>query len=120
MRGEGRILLLGDFNCIIEERDAETNTQRKLEPSLEVLTREFNLVDVWRERNPNKVEYTWGRPGSGSSRLDRGYLSRELLVGVTQVEHLVSTSDHKAVWLEMEVEDLHLPLPPYREAPGLL
>ena len=39
----------------------------------------YDLLDIWRHRNPNKREYTYYRKSEGrASRMDRIYLSDSL------------------------------------------
>ena len=64
----------------------------------------MGLSDVFRSKHPASSEFTFFRPGCTSSRLDRVYLSSNLISTVTQICHLASLSDHMAVKMSLRVD----------------
>ena len=61
--------------------------------TLSDLVRLKNFRDVYRYVYPSGVEFTFHRPHVASSRLDRFYISSELLHCVNLVQHVASLSD---------------------------
>ena len=105
-------ILGGDFNAVFDRtRDRRGSdaavTVRDSFVSLELIFREFCVLDVWRHLHPDLRAYTWQKPdGSLSSRIDLiGFPSTWL--------HLVSScpivpcpfSDHDAVFLGFSIAE---------------
>lgn len=74
----------------------------------------LGLVDVFRELNPNKAEYTWfsnthdSRAANRGMRIDAFIISKELLPFVTDMRHiydpeLICGSDHNPILLEINI-----------------
>jgi exonuclease III len=95
--GVGRPILVGDWNCVLDDRDVELGVKGKKNVQLEELVKEFNYVDVFRVLYPDKLEFTWWRPRNSAARLDRMYVPRELVEKLVAVEHVVSLSDHHSL-----------------------
>ena len=96
----------GDFNCILKPIDVENGTgfnQKKCPQLLDLLNIK-SLRDVFRHFNPNRREYTFFRTSCAPSRLDRFYVSQELLQRVNSVQHVASLSDHCGVLLDMRFQ----------------
>ena len=57
------IILAGDFNTVlnpsIEKKNGRKDTSKKCQISLNNLIFNNNLIDIWRENNPNLLQYTW-------------------------------------------------------------
>lgn len=66
------VILGGDFNCVLEDRDQQPTANKCLE--LQTLVRELKLVDVWRHLHPHDDSFTFYH-ATGASRLDRIYVS---------------------------------------------
>ena len=77
----------------------------------------FLLLDIWRELNPNKTQFTWKRKHkiNESTRIDYFLISPELR---TQIESadirpvIISHTDHQAISLKIKIKivlpvDLH-------------
>ena len=105
-------ILCGDFNAIFDRaKDRRGSdpavTVRESLVSLELLFREFCVLDVWRHLPPDLCAYTWLKPdGSLSSSI--------YLIGLTSTWlHLVSScsivpcpfSDHDAVFLDFSIPE---------------
>ena len=99
----------GDFNCVLQATDVEDGIgfQQKNCPQLADLVKAKKLKDVFRYLNPLSKEFTFFRTASAPSRLDRFYLSFDILVRVLQVEHVAS--DHCGVVMELILVDISTP-----------
>ena len=101
----------GDFNCILKPIDVENGTgfMQKKCPQLDDLVKGKNLHDIFRVLHPGTHEYTFFRASAAPSRLDRFYLSHDLLNKVSFVEHIASLSDHCGVLLEIVLQNVANP-----------
>ncbi|EJD48162.1 DNase I-like protein, partial [Auricularia subglabra TFB-10046 SS5] len=100
-------VLLGDLNFV---EDAIDRFPTKLNPidrpqGFLELRRAWHLVDGWRETFPAKVEWSWrNRSRTSMSRIDRIYVTEELLAASRQWEITISSlneSDHSRVLAEL-------------------
>jgi hypothetical protein len=95
------IILGGDFNCVLENSDSTRHCTYSR--ALTELVRGFHLVDVWAPAEGCRV-YTHYACNS-VMRLDRIYVTRELLGGKRGTETIVTAlSDHLAVLLRMALK----------------
>ncbi|KAH7961737.1 hypothetical protein HPB52_011843 [Rhipicephalus sanguineus] len=104
--GPSRVVLVGDFNCVLDCNDRQTHrgtapkwTDRRGEKVLRELVDELGLVDAWRTLRPGLSGMTWtGR--SARSRIDRFYVSPSLAPSMHS-SWLVSSavSDHRLLIL---------------------
>ena len=93
------------FQLLVCENDVGFH-QKKC-PQLSDLVSGMDFHDVFRALYPNKREFTFFRPNSAPSRLDKFYFPKQLIEKVTSVEHLASLSDHFGVHvsLHLDLED---------------
>ena len=105
----GRQLLLGgDWNCIPTLADqVGTDTSCRLvgyRMHLQPLEEHHGLCDVWREHNPDLVDFTHtGTGGCSSARLDRWLLSSDMLLWARSCEIVHGLpGDHCGVSLHLE------------------
>ncbi|KAI0686121.1 Endonuclease/exonuclease/phosphatase, partial [Cerioporus squamosus] len=79
-RRYGRVdALLGDFNMVEDAQD-RMPPHRDLQEAVDELKIRLDLVDGWRERAPRKKAFSFFQRATGSqSRIDRIYLTRELM-----------------------------------------
>ena len=101
-------MLGGDFNCILSAQDTERNFNDKKCPALSDLVTGFNYSDAFRLVKPNCQEFTFYRPNSAASRLDRFYVPQFLVPHVQQVSHHASLVDHHYVVAELELPNLQV------------
>ena len=73
---------------------------------LDDLIKGKNFYDIFRVLHPNVKEYTFFRANAAPSRLDRFYLSHDLLHKVSLVEHIASLSDHCGVLFEIVLQNV--------------
>ena len=105
-------VLAGDFNCILSAQDTEENFNAKKCPALSDLVSGFNFSDAFRILHPNVKEFTFHRPKSAASRLDRFYLPQFLVPHLRHVSHHASLVDHHYVVAEFEFPNLEVLVPP--------
>lgn len=93
----------GDFNCVDNELDrliskSDFSADKKC---LLALKSDFDVIDIWRKRNPRVKSFTWANKAySQASRLDRFFISRTLVKHVHLNEFLpCGFSDHDFVRL---------------------
>ena len=90
-------IISGDFNCIIDKKDASRNTDNKMSPSLKRLSKAFSWNDSFRSLFPNSPcfsrYYVSDRFGDGATRIDRIYHYGE--IGVKEAQYVgAAFSDH--------------------------
>ena len=102
-------ICLGDFNCIIDKKDATRNQAEKMSPSLKRLVSTLEWKDVFRLLHPNDLvfsrEYDNAVHGAGATRIDRCYKYGD----VTTVEANyvgVAFSDHCALVIKLKLSHL--------------
>ncbi|KAH8018530.1 hypothetical protein HPB51_008407 [Rhipicephalus microplus] len=111
--GPSRVVLVGDFNCVLDPIDRRTFrgtppkwSDRRGEGVLRELVDELGLIDAWRALRPAQSGMTWtGR--SARSRIDRFYVSPSLAPSMHSA-WLVSSalSDHSLLILRLAGTDI--------------
>ena len=101
------LLIGGDWNISLQAIDKKGGCPWKLTASREQLLtmmKEFDLVDVFRAKNPNKKSYTYeSKALKLCSRLDIFLLPQHLINSVEQIETVVSNApDHRVVKLKFK------------------
>ena len=95
-------LMLGDFNITEEAIDrlpARLDNENATS-ALRELTEEYEIVDGWRQTEPNTKDYSFPQRGSTNrSRLDRIYVTRDLLQSSTDwaIKTTGIPTDHRLV-----------------------
>ena len=105
------VIITGDFNLILDpEKDSKNylfiNNPRAREKVID-LCAEFNLIDIWRELNMEKSQYTW-RTGNGNkqSRLDFFLITENLFTTVEQTEiEMGYRTDHSLIKLTLKTSE---------------
>ena len=104
----------GDFNSIVnptlDKRGNLTSRQYALRP-LHTLTSQFDLVDIWRQHNPNKRGFTLTRrdPRQNNSfistRIDRFYISQPITPYISDTSIIAYPhSDHDLITLSLDLD----------------
>ena len=100
--------LIGDFNCALNSNLNRFNCVSSGDigkVDIQQLMQQHNLEDVWRNRFPDKKEYSWQR-GSKASRIDYWLISTSL---DSQIEYVgyrqCAMSDHKLVEMSMRTSE---------------
>lgn len=81
-KGEGIILVGGDFNCILNTKldrlPVIKRSQSKMSKSLSSMMTELGLMDVWRHFHPNDRDFTFMSQMHGSyTRIDFFWVSKK-------------------------------------------
>ena len=97
----------GDWNFTYENIDRSGGRYDMWENSINEMheiKENFDLIDIWRVKNPEKVRYTWRRKRPLiQSRLDRFYISDTMQYNISQVDILPGIlSDHSAIILSIK------------------
>ena len=99
-------LLGGDFNIVmnmdLDYMGCRTSMNTKSRDMVISILDKYNLVDIWRKKNPNKKQFTFRQKNPVVlSRLDYLFISSKLENDVKKCEILVSiTPDHSGVSLQ--------------------
>lgn len=119
---EDKILLGGDFNVIMNPRldrkgghHESTLKYRQIINTINAIKFQFELMDVWRQKNAEIKRFTWRKkhPQSVFSRLDYWFISEKLFDSVEKVDILSSfRSDHSGIFIHIK------PLPPNMKGRG--
>uniref|UniRef100_A0A803K986 exodeoxyribonuclease III n=1 Tax=Xenopus tropicalis TaxID=8364 RepID=A0A803K986_XENTR len=93
------ILLMGDFNAVIDARIDKLNPPRVNTPAFNNWLAGFQLTDLWRVRNPGVKQYTCYSPGSNNmSRIDLALGCEDMNKKIQRVEILPrGISDHSPI-----------------------
>jgi exonuclease III len=106
------VIWAGDFNCVENIfLDKEGGSDAYGDQGAAILTeckRDFNLIEAFRALYPDKKEYSWFSDGKDiKGRLDRFYLSKNLLEHIISVHHdKFNISDHA---LQKKCSDIKAP-----------
>ncbi len=107
---KGKCIVVGDFNVWCTRLDASSSANFKSDGSRKILTewmRNEDFVDVWREENPHKREFSRRQMVMGSlkqSRIDLCLTKREMLKYVRNVKYkFVGVSDHAVMTIKVGV-----------------
>ena len=108
----GNCVLVGDFNFKCCRMDAVSNAKFKYDSSRTVFLKMMNendLVDKWREDNPNKRAFSRRQVVMGElkqSRIDLCIVKREISKYIKQTEYkFTSWSDHAMLSFRISVKD---------------
>ena len=107
-RHENKIII-GDFNLTLNVELDRYNTysnNTKSREVVEVMMEEFCLRDVWRNQNPDTLEYSWINGGDRQrrSRIDFALVSGGLDQKVLSPTYLVGIqSDHRAFYMVVDL-----------------
>ena len=103
-----KLIIAGDWNLVLNPyldyyNYRHINNKKSQERVLELID-ELELVDVWREINPEVQRYTWRRPNPPQqSRLDFFLISENIVSYTKEADILVGyRSDHSIVSIELE------------------
>ena len=107
---EGKRIIVGDFNTIINEQLDRTSSEQSYykKASLQIInkiTDENYLVDIWRDRNPEQRTYTWCRKMRGKlvgSRIDYMLIEHSIGSWTESIKIIPGyKSDHSAIIMEI-------------------
>ena len=94
-------IILGDYNLVMDtkmDRASSNYNHTKARNMLQQMIDEYILSDVWRDRNPTKLGYSWFHKNQGS-RIDFCLASRGMDHNIDHIQYTASTmSDHAALF----------------------
>ena len=102
---DDKLILLGDFNCVEFPSQDRSYTGISPDNSFKALSDtlvKYNLIDLWRKRNPTTMEFTFFAEGSDrASRIDRVYVPSDINTSFSKVEiKPFAFSDHSELSFE--------------------
>uniref|UniRef100_A0A803J4Y6 Reverse transcriptase domain-containing protein n=1 Tax=Xenopus tropicalis TaxID=8364 RepID=A0A803J4Y6_XENTR len=97
------LLLMGDFNAVMDATLDKLNPPRISTPAFNRWISGFQLTDLWRVRNPGARQYTCYSPGSNNmSRIDLALGCEEMNKRTQKVEILTrGISDHSPITISI-------------------
>ena len=114
---QGTYIIGGDFNCtFVPTKDRSTNLDSTRIQTRKILLqccKDRNLLEVWRELHPDKVEYSCYSSTHGThSRIDYFLVSFRLLSKIKECWYdTIVISDHAAVSLNSHIDTfIHNPM----------
>ena len=105
-----KYICAGDWNLIFDASmdsfGEKAVLKRKATFQIKTIMSNFELVDIWRVRNPTLRQFTWGRKTPLQiGRLDFFLISNDLQFGVKSYEVLCpSSSDHSPFKLKLQID----------------
>ena len=98
-------IIIGDLNVVmnpeLDRYNSTYNDQDALE-IIEIISEEWNLTDVWRDRNPDTKLFSW-RSKNRASRIDNALVSHNLSKTIENVTYLQGImTDHRAIYLSIQ------------------
>ena len=104
----GMLLIGGDFNDILSQYDNKTVKHNKSCPvyGLKQLIKSYKLIDIWRIKHPNLLQFTWKRKHNNNeaSRIDFLLIQEELCPFVSSSDirpAFIKYTDHLAVSIKL-------------------
>ena len=101
-------VIVGDFNCTLMPEDGSSGKTDICSKSLLNSLNQFNVIDIWRHKNPNKAEYSWesNTRDISSSRIDYTFLTKNLSFHTKKCcIRSAPISDHKSVIVNIKCLD---------------
>lgn len=106
-------ILGGDFNCIsynkIDKFGGNPYARQTATTILQTITQQYNMTDIWRDRNRNTRKFTWTGKNHHDNRyihtrIDRFYIYSILTNHVTNTDIIpFSFSDHDLISLTFDL-----------------
>ena len=107
------LICMGDFNCTLSSLDRCGKTEHVNDTAYKELKNmmyENDIVDIYRDRYPNKVVFSFKRLSNNSlqqSRIDHMLISRELSVNIQNMYYNdTSLSDHSFMYLKCDFSNV--------------
>lgn len=106
---DGVLIWGGDLNILMNNKLDTTNKTKQGNPivkKIKLYLEEFGLIDVWRELNPQKTDYThYSAPNKSYSRIDYFFLTKIDLYKVMECNiEETSLSDHSMLALKLSFD----------------
>lgn len=101
------VIMVGDWN-VVQNYELDTlnylsKNNLKSHDRIFELKQSLDLIDIWREKNPDARRYTWRGPQKKQSRLDYFLISSDIVSLVQKTDIDISyRSDHSPVYLTLQ------------------
>ena len=107
---DGNFIIGGDFNTVLNEnvdrKNGKLNTHKNIRNKLNEIIICFNLIDIWRVKNPLKRQFTWhsNTKPITFSRLDY-FLVSEILISSIRNSKITPgyNSDHSIISITVNI-----------------
>ena len=106
------VIIGGDFNFVIEPNVDSFNYAREYNTNAKRNFLNFaqsnELIDIWRVKNPNSLEYTWSRTNPlKCGRLDMFFVNTELIESIPRVTIKPGyRTDHSCLTMTVQVMEI--------------
>ena len=104
---KSRLIIGGDFNCVLNTSDRTSGIIDKSTSALTVVLDNFDLVDVWKYLNPGLVQFTYidSSPRMCNSRIDLLLFSKclESMCCSSKTDY-APVPDHKVVSVHLKAK----------------
>jgi hypothetical protein len=114
-------LLIGDFNCVINQFDVEISPRpfdaHKMSVVLRNIVSDFAYVDTYRQLYPDTVKFSFHRQNYLASRLDRLYVPHLFANACFIARYIPTLSDHSALYCVFYEAGLGLRIQPRPRRP---
>ena len=107
----GQIILAGDYNDILSKIDTKNSYQSKKfdKPvlNLKSMIKTHKLIDIWRQKNKTKTQFTWNRKDKfEATRIDYFLVSTEILMNLYSCDIrpiVLKYTDHNSISLKLKL-----------------
>ena len=108
---DGKKIIMGDFNLVLDtklDRNGGTQNNYKSQNTVQEYCQLHNLTDIWRDRYPNRRQYSWKRdkPVPVASRLDFVLIEKGISSWVNYIKMKKGVkSDHMLIQTELDINE---------------
>ena len=103
-------IVIGDYNVALQNMDrynTQPNRNKNSREAINQLMEDYLLTDVWRERNPETLHFSWNKwkPNRVASRLDYALVSQGMSSHTANVMYVAApNTDHQAFYICIQME----------------
>ena len=105
-----KLIIMGDFNCVADnKKDIVSGFPHAIDTvkSFNMFIDNNNLIDLWRQHNLSKIDFSWSRHNPFvARRIDYIFANQFLIPFINKCEiKSLGHSDHRAVYCQLEFYD---------------
>ena len=110
----GLLVIGGDMNnnltCMDRKQKSAERKHKKPVFYLKQLIKSHKLIDIWRDKHPNQIQFTWRRKNNNAeaSRIDYFLICSNIRPKIISSDirpALISSTDHQAVSLKIDINN---------------